>query len=628
MEEKEQQEFEETLKEYVSQYIAEARDIISKIEEELFAIEKKEGDEAEHVRVLFRYWHTVKGAAGFLGFEKTVELSHKTENLIAKIRDENIPITEDIINAIFDSLEKLKILTENIALAGNEGDIEITDEVRKIQNIVVKLSGIPEPEAKEEGTEKVKVEKEETPVTKKVEIEKTIPSEAAKPPEKAKELKEEDEKVSKVDLKEGIQRKVDKIERKEEKEVTREPEADKKKKKFTYDTIRVATQKIEEAMALTEELILERNFLLSILPKLEERYPRDEYVARLSEIGANMDKIISMLRFSVMKMRMVPIKTLFSKFPGTVRNLAKHFGKRVELITEGEETELDRSIVDEIEEPVIHLIRNAIDHGIENPERRVVAGKSPEGRVYLRAYYEGDNVVIEVEDDGQGIDPERIKAKAVERGLLTEDQALSMSQKDIINLIFTPGFSSKDEVTELSGRGVGMDVVRNKIVELKGTIDIETEVGIGTKIVMKLPLTVGIMNTLKVSCQGTHFFIPLSSVIEITRIERKDLRFASGQAVANWRNSMLPVVYLGKVLGIGGNNLDMYHLIISGVAEKRIGMLVDSVISSEEIAVKTISGIKSPGIAGATISAEGEPVLVIDIYSISKMLESSNIKTF
>ncbi len=623
--------WEESLKEYVSQYIAEAKDIIPKIESDLFSIEKKEGDEKEFVNSLFRSWHTIKGAAGFLGFSKTVELAHKTENLIAKIRDEGISFTEDIINTIFDALEKLKALTENITLTGEEGDIDIEPEIKKIEKILKKISGqIVEDviETKEEKTqrEQPKEVKEETKEKEKniadedKKKEKLVSADVPSQPQ-ATQRKEDEAKY-----REGVMRKeiFEKREEKEEKseEVKAERQEDKKKRKFAYETIRISTQKVDEVMALSEELILERNFLVNLFPRIEEKYPRDEDVARVSEVIANIDKIISMLRFSIMKMRMIPIRTLFAKFPGTVRNLARHFEKKVELIIQGEETEIDRNIVDEIEEPLIHLIRNAIDHGIERAEERVGMGKPPEAKIFLRAYYEGENVVIEVEDDGKGIDAEVIRKKAIEKGFISYEQAMTMSEKDIINLIFLPGFSSKDKVTELSGRGVGMDVVKAKVVELKGTIDINTEVGRGTKVTIKLPLTVGIMNTLKVVCNGSTFFIPLSSVIEITRISKSELKYASGQAVINWRKEiMLPVVYLGDILGIGGNNLDMYHLIVAGIAEKRIGILVDSVISSEEVAVKTISGIKAVGIAGATISAEGEPVLVIDTYSILKYLE-------
>jgi two-component system chemotaxis sensor kinase CheA len=624
--------WEESLKEYISQYIAETKERIPEIERKLFAIEKKEGDEAELVRELFRDWHTVKGAAGFLGLNKTVELSHKTENLIAKIRDEKIPFTEDIINVLFDALEKLKILTDNIALTGEEGDIEVDPEIKKIQKILEKLQGeiIPQTEEKKEeitGEKKEEI-REKDKITEREE--KKLEKEEKKQ-EKLKEIQIEQAKTKYAETKEGIIREdvIAAAKMKEEKEIKEDEdkrEEEKRRKKFAYETIRIATKKVDDVMALSEELILERNFLLNIFPKIEEKYPKDEDVIRASEIVANIDKIISMLRFSVMKMRMIPIKTIFAKFPGTVRNIAKQFGKKVELITEGEETELDRNIVDEIEEPLIHLIRNAIDHGIEKPEERIALGKPPEGKIILKAYYEGENVVIEVQDDGKGIDPEIIRKKAIEKGFITEEQANSMTEKEIINLIFLPGFSSKDVATEVSGRGVGMDVVKAKVVQLKGTLDIETEVGSGTKITMKLPLTVGIMNTLKVSCNGNQFFIPLSSVIEISRISKSEIKYASGQPVISWREYLLPAVYLGKVLGIGSNNLDMYHLIVVGVAEKKLGILVDSVISSEEVAVKTISGIKkATGIAGATISADGEPILVVDIYSILKFLEDGGI---
>ncbi len=651
----------DTLKEYVSQYVAEAKDIIPKIEEDLFAIEKREGDEREIVHTLFRSWHTIKGAAGFLGFDKTVQLAHKTESLIAKIRDENIPFTEDILNVIFDALEKLKTLTENISISGEEGDVDISEEVQKIDKILAKITGLPEieegkaeekatKEGKEQGEKETKEQtpeelgikeeekKEETSEESKEEAkEGTVlgtprdvkSTEAEAPQDRAEGIQERtEEKQREIRFDEGVSAEEIKRERKAEEEKKKEEERkdeEKRKKKFVYETIRVDTRKIDEVMALSEELILERNFLLNIFPKIEQKYPRDEDVARLSEVVANVDKIISMLRFSIMKMRMVPIKMLFSKFPGTVRNLARLFGKKVELIMSGEETELDRSLVDELEEPMIHIIRNSIDHGIEKPEERIAVGKPPEGKITLAAYYEGDNVVIEVEDDGRGIDPDVIREKAMKKGFITPEQANSMTDKDIINLIFLPGFSSKDKVSELSGRGVGMDVVKAKVVELKGTLDIETEPGYGTKITIRLPLTVGIMNTIKVICNGSQFFIPLSSVIEITRISKSEIKYARGQPLVSWRDNMVPVVYLGDVYGYGNsNNSNMYHLIIAGVAEKRLGILVDTVISSEEIAVKTIGGIKATGIAGATISAEGEPVLVADVYSILKYLEEQS----
>lgn len=540
-------EFEKKLKEYTSQFIAEAGELTDKIEQELLELEKT-GFNKELLNSIFRSFHTIKGTAGFMGFERTVELCHKTETLFSKMRDGELTPSSEIVDLAFASLDRLRELIKSVAETGTEGNIKVDDIVNRL------LTAVEAPEEKLEVVE-------------------------------------------------------DKIKEKE--------------RKVAQETLRISTQKIEEMMGLAEELVLSRNMLMKAMSQVEAKYSKDEDVMNLAEIAAGMDKVISLLRFATMKMRMIPINTVFSKFPRVTRDLARAFGKKIELVIEGETTELDRNIVDEMEEPLVHLVRNAVDHGIEPPEERTRLGKTPEGHIFLRAYYEGDAVVIDVEDDGKGINPEVIRAKAIRSGLISEEEAERMTDKEVINLIFTPGFSSKDEVTEISGRGFGMDVVRDKIIYLKGTLDIESEVGEGTKIIMRLPLTVGIMNTLHVISNSRDYLIPLSAVLEITRISDNAIKIARGQEVMSWRGIMIPIVRLSKIFGFGEEKRDIVHIVIVGAAEKRLGILVDSVISSEEVAVKSLGDMfeGAAGVAGATLSSSGEPMLIIDIPSMIQVLE-------
>ena len=573
--------FEAKIKEYVSQFIAESSDIIARIEPDLLEIEKVGADQ-EVINRLFRSFHTIKGSAGFLGFEKTVDLCHKTENLISKLRDKTMSPTTEILDVIFASSDRLRHLLDNISKTGQEGEVDISDVIRVIQKII-----------------------EDSEIIEHIEI-------ATVPDEKRKDLELEKEKE------------------KEEEEKRRLVEITKYEKpaKLVQDTIRVDVSKIEEILGLSEELVLTRNMITNVVSKIEAKYGRDEDVTRLSEYVTDLDKITSLMRFSSMKIRMVPMRTIFSKFPRVVRDVGKIFNKKVELILEGEETELDRTIVDEIEEPLVHLVRNSVDHGIEPPDERISLGKTPEGFIYLRAFYEGESVVIEIEDDGRGIDPEVMRSKAIQKGFLTEEQAQRLSDRELIFLIFTPGFSSKDNITEVSGRGVGMDVVKDKVMSLKGTLDIDTDVGVGTKVTMKLPLTIGIMNTLRVVNAKREFLIPLSSVVEIVRIPSQSIKVARGQEVMQWRDYMIPIVRLSKAFGeVVEDGSPFFHIVVAGAAEKRIGLLVDSVISSEEVSVKSMSEIVSNvvGIAGATLSGSGEPILIVDVFSIVSALEKGII---
>jgi two-component system, chemotaxis family, sensor kinase CheA len=326
---------------------------------------------------------------------------------------------------------------------------------------------------------------------------------------------------------------------------------------------------------------------------------------------------------------MIPVEKVFKKFPRIVRNLSRDLGKEVELQIIGEETELDRSVVDEIGDPLIHLIRNALDHGVELPEERVAGGKPRTGKVVLSATHEGNQIIISIKDDGRGIDPEKLARKAVEKGLITDEQVAGMTQKEILDLIFLPGFSTKEKATDLSGRGVGMDVVRTNIRKLNGIIELRSEVGYGSEIILKLPLTLAIIQSLLVEVEHEVYSIPLAAVLETLKVENSAFHLIGGQEVLKLRESVLPLLRLQRVFGVSerAEKSSQSYIVVIGVAEKRIGIIVTRLLGQQEVAIKSLGKYlaKAPGIAGSTIMGDGRVALIIDPAGLIEMDDSGSV---
>ncbi len=322
---------------------------------------------------------------------------------------------------------------------------------------------------------------------------------------------------------------------------------------------------------------------------------------------------------------MLPIAKVFNKFPRMVRDLAREMNKEVELLIYGEETEVDKSVIEHIYDPLVHLIRNAIDHGIEPREERVKLRKPEKGKIILKAEHEGNYIVITVEDDGRGIDPEKIRKKAIEKKLITEQEANSISDKDILNFIFLPGFSTASKVTNVSGRGVGLDVVKANITKLNGMIDLRSAPGQGTKFILKLPLTLAIIQGLLVEVRGEIFIIPLSSVIEVVRIPREQVHSIKGKEIIRLRDSILPIVHLGKIFNLNsranGEDKENLYIVVFGLAEKKLGVVVDGLLGQKEVVIKSLGSYLSnvKGIAGATILGDGTVRMIVDVARIFKM---------
>jgi len=388
-------------------------------------------------------------------------------------------------------------------------------------------------------------------------------------------------------------------------------------------TVRIDVERLDELMNLVGELVLGRNRLTQIVSGIVERFEGESLARELMDTIAQVDYLTSELQAVVMRARMMPIAKVFSKFPRIVRDLSRDLNKEVELLIYGEETEVDKSVIESIHDPLVHLIRNAIDHGIETPQERKAVGKPEKGKVILRAEHEGNFIVITVEDDGRGIDPERVRRKAVEKKIITEQEASSISDRDALNLIFLPGFSTASKVTNVSGRGVGLDVVKANITKLNGMIDVQSTLGQGTKFMLKLPLTLAIIQGLLVDVCGEIFIIPLSSVIEVVRIPRSQVHSIKGREIIRLRDSVLPLVRLANIFNLSSNGdfKENLYVVVVGLAEKKLGIVVDELVGQKEVVIKSLGSYLNNvrGIAGATILGDGTVRMIVDVAQIFKM---------
>jgi len=383
-------------------------------------------------------------------------------------------------------------------------------------------------------------------------------------------------------------------------------------------TVRVDIGKLDHVMNIVGELIIEKT-QLETLTRSQEAQQSRLLAHELTKISRNLDRKLNELQKSVIETRMVPVGQIYSKLSRTGRKVARELNKEIELVLRGEDTELDKMMVEELTDPLMHIIRNALDHGIEPAEERRAAGKNPTGRVTLNAYQQGNSVVIDVIDDGRGIDPERIRAVAVKRGLVGEKDAVDQQRAQ--ELIFTPGFSTASAVSEISGRGVGLDVVKKNIQELKGTIDIVTTVGEGTTFRIMLPITLAIIQALVVRAAGEQFAIPLTSVDESLRIYSRDIRTVERREVFTLRDFTLPLLRLADAFSLDGREETpdtKWFVVVTRSGEKIAGILVDALVRQQEVVIKSIGErLKTtPGIAGATEVGEGEIVLVVDVGSL------------
>ena len=390
-------------------------------------------------------------------------------------------------------------------------------------------------------------------------------------------------------------------------------------------TLKVNFEKLDELLNLVGELVIHRTALLSLESRLKEAVKERSLIDEFNESSQMIAKTANDLREAIMKVRMLPVNTVFHRFNRLVRDLSRRHGKNIRLVFEGEETELDKTVIDEIGEPLLHLIRNAVDHGIETPGERTMHGKSPTGVLKLTASHQSNTIVITVEDDGRGMSAEKLKESAVAKGLLSSRDAVSLAHQEALQLVFLPGFSTSQSVTETSGRGIGLDVVKNTVLSFNGTVEIESAIGTGTRFVIKLPLTLAIINALMVEVSGETFAIPLSGVLESIKIDAEEIHEIASGEIVQLRDRLLPVVRLDRFFGLErSDERGAEYIVVVGSGERRGGIVVDRLIGQQEIVIKGMDEYlgKLPGISGGTVLGNGRISLILDIASFISMNKS------
>ncbi|MBX7489959.1 hybrid sensor histidine kinase/response regulator [Helicobacter turcicus] len=649
------------MQEILEDFLIEAFEMIEQLDQDLVELENNP-DDLDLLNRIFRVAHTIKGSGSFLNFSVLTRLTHHMEDVLNKARHGELTITPDIMDVVLESIDYMKKLLNAIRDTGTDGNTGLEGD---IDNTIQRLDAISKGEAPSTTTpapaENVSVEvpapvAEEEP---ELDYANMSPEEVEKEIERLLNKRQEEDKQKRQEKR--AKGELNDIQAPSEVSADAAPNTSKtatpaapttpkptpKKESVApkatprangddskapatavEQTIRVDVKRLDSLMNLIGELVLGKNRLIKIYNDVEERYEGEKFLEELNQVVASVSMVTTDIQLAVMKTRMLPIGRVFNKFPRMVRDLSRELGKNIDLVITGEETELDKSIVEEIGDPLVHLIRNACDHGIESKEERIAAGKSEQGTVNLKAYNEGNHIVVEIKDDGHGMDPEVLKTKAVEKGIISEREADSMTDKEAYSLVFRAGFSTAKVVTNVSGRGVGMDVVKTNIEKLNGIIDVDSELGEGTTFKLKIPLTLAIIQSLLVGVQEEFYAIPLASVIETVRISQDEIYTVENKSVLRLRNEVLPLVRLADIFGVDSvfDNSEQAYVVVIGLAENKIGVIVDFLIGQEEVVIKSLgSYLKgTEGIAGATIRGDGRVTLIVDIAAMMQM--AKNVK--
>jgi two-component system chemotaxis sensor kinase CheA len=627
--------------EFIAYFRDESEELLQQIDADLLRLEEfvQTGTpEPEIINSLFRALHTVKGSSGMLGFTDVQTLAHKLENLCDLLRKERMPLSEGSVDILFAGRDFLTDLVES-AVNDTPAPHGLTDYMGRLDQfagIYEETSAVIEGKTGSElefdaasgqsdvSEDKIAAFEAEierllaeaggvTPVVAPVPVEYVAPEIAASEPDAA---------VAEVVSAAAARRD----------EKTKETS-----KRAAGQTIRVDIERLDTLLNLVGELVINRTRISDIASTLS-RLMNDKAVAApqalvgplakdLANSAAMLARTSNEIQESIMKVRMVPIGQVFDRFPRLVRDVAKARGKEVQLEISGAETDLDKTIVDEVGEPLMHLLRNCVDHGIEAPDVREARGKKRAGTISLNAFHEGNQIIIEVSDDGNGIDLERVRARGIKQGLLGADD--KPTDRELIELIFTPGFSTAETVSDVSGRGVGMDVVKKNITGLKGVFDVDSMAGAGTKFTIKLPLTLAIIQALLVRVVDELYAIPLDSVIESQRVELPDVRTVHGNEVITLRGQVVPLLRIADFFELGGGrDPEKVMIVIVGLQGRQVGLVVDGFQGEQEIVIKPLSVVvgRIPGISGATILGNGQISLIIDVHSlVSEAYASGNV---
>ncbi|MFH0710343.1 MAG: chemotaxis protein CheW [Pseudomonadota bacterium] len=671
-------EFEEILQDF----LIEAFELIEQLDQDLVELETRP-DDLELLNRIFRVAHTIKGASSFLNFDVLTHLTHHMENLLNMARHGDLVIDANVMDVILESIDLMKALLVRIRDHGQDSGLDVSESVARLNVVAngesepapieIAISVIQEPVAVkiveeeidystmsdaevEAEIERLLAQKQAEAIAKRAaapiagtevaepdyanmsdaeveaEIERLLlekqSEDAAKRAQKSQNAAQQEAVASSAPVvistpATSVAKAAPSTPAPRRSEVKEEGDS---KGGGVEQTIRVDVKRLDHLMNLIGELVLGKNRLIKINDDVEERYEGEAFLEELNQVVSIVSLVTTDLQIAVMKTRMLPIGKVFNKFPRMIRDLSRELNKKIELEIAGEDTELDKSIVEEIGDPLVHIIRNSCDHGIEVGDVRMASGKSEVGTIQLKAYHEGNHIVIQIIDDGKGLDAEMLKQKSIEKGIITEKEADAMSEKEAFGLIFRPGFSTAAQVTSVSGRGVGMDVVKTNIEKLNGMIDIDSEVGRGTSMKLKIPLTLAIIQALLVGVQEEYYAIPLASVLETVRISKDEIYTVENRSVMRLRDEVLSLVHIGDIFEVERvfDSSEHAYVVVLGLAESKIGLIVDTLIGQEEIVIKSLGeylkGIE--GIAGATIRGDGGVTLIVDVAALMQMAKS------
>jgi two-component system chemotaxis sensor kinase CheA len=576
--------------EMMNDFTSNCADIMQTLDETVLKLEQNPTNK-ETIEEIFRAAHTLKGAAGMFGFRAIERVMHRMENLFDNVRRGKLVPTSDTIDAVFAGLDCLKKLLAAV-LAQSPSGMKTAPVVRSLELAALGQHSGASRTKEASGTHSEKIENTST---------------------------------------------------KNEVNPQSSNSVTNKKKPESNNTIRVDLERLDALVNLIGELVIDRTRFLNIEESMRIQAPQMKITGSMTETLQQFGRHMNEIQDIIMKVRMVPIGSVFNKYPRIVRDLARQLEKQIDLVIEGEDTEFDKTLVEQIADPLVHLIRNACDHGIETPEARASARKSQNGTVTLSARQEGNQIIIQIADNGKGMDPAKIRAKGIEKGLVKPEQ--QMTESEIFNLIFEPGFSTAEKVTTVSGRGVGMDVVRKQIAKLKGTVEINSAPGKGSTITIHLPLTLAIVQSLLVEVEEETLAIPLNSVIESIRIKPQEIQSIGDSQMIKLRDHPLPILYLDKILGLQAkqsndwnrNPTDTHnsatlkrkqdkreerlYVVVIGAGERKYGVVVDSLLSQQEMVIKPLGPLMRgiPCVAGGAVLGNGEVVLVMDTLEIDAL---------
>jgi two-component system chemotaxis sensor kinase CheA len=589
------------MQEIIDEFITESSELMDNVIQDVVTIEQSQDDEM--INGIFRAVHTIKGTSSFLGFNSLAELAHKAEDVLGLVRKGELTTDQETADVLLEAFDLIKLIIDDIRSHGTEK--------QDTASVLEKLKGLMESKKK-----KTEVPAEEKKKIGEILLEEKIITKSELDDVLKKQKKDKDKKIGEIVVEEKLV-----TEGQMKNILTKQKTAGKEEQ-----NIRIDVKKLDELMNLVGELVLGKNRLILVNSLAKKEDTSDVVFDNLADITNYIEAITNELQLSVMRARLVPISKVFNKIPRMVRDLCGEFKKDIELKVEGEETELDRSLIEALVDPMVHIIRNSVDHGVELPDEREKKGKKRKGLLSIKAYNEGNHVIIDVFDDGKGINLQAVKDKVKEKGLMTDAELTSLSQKEAMNLIFIPGLSTVQKVTSVSGRGVGMDVVRTNIEKMNGQAYIDSEEGQWTKLTIKLPLTLAIMRALIVKVDDELFAIPLNTVTELVKLKEGLIKTVDKNEVMVLRKAVIPLMDLLRTFSINREKKKDGYAVICNIGEKTVGIKVHSVVGQEEVVIKPLGEFLKniKGISGATIRGDGKVILILDIPSV--ILHYSNQK--